>query len=214
MNLCFKIITEIFGYSFIVLASLCFASGLYLAAEFAEENISFCRRWLRRILAFVIILHVVVWVDGSVPLTYTLIGIACNTLYIPLFDTFPFVEIPSIKSVLPFIATLASHVVWIKFFNELGRHHLRDLSLRSFAGFYLIFVWTVPLSFFISVIPSDEALPTSFGQPGASAVNQNPRVSSGLAESVKKGGVFKRFVGFFVKKECSKKLKRLDPYDF
>ena len=64
------------------------------------------------------------------------------------------------------------------------------------------------------MIPSDEALPNSFGQPVASAVNQNLRVSRWLDESVKKGGVFKRFVGFFVKKECSKKLKRPDPYNF
>jgi len=139
-----------------------------------------------------------------------------NLAFVPLFKTYPFVEIPSMTSVLPVIAAFGSHLLWIEFFHNRPYEQLKNLTLASYAGFYLIFVWSVPISFFISMIPADEALPTSFGKPGTASLNTNLKrtTSSGPADSIKKGGIFRRIVDMFVKKQNLKESKTESVYAF
>lgn len=112
--------------------------------------------------------YILLAIDG-LPFTKCMIGLIANISYFPLLKTFPFVDTISLATILASIMTIANHLVWFNYFisdeyrRTMRREDYEKLGSGSPAmrvmGFLFIFVWLVPLGFFISLTSMEDNLP-------------------------------------------------------
>ena len=149
--------------------------SLYLAAELAEEAITPIRKILQKSLVVMVVLYLLLWIDG-VPSLNILVGIAAHLSFIPILKNFPYVHTMSPTTWIPLGLLLINHFVWFRYFIELKQESMSksyyssynnkgdeegDYSFTSIAGFLFLFVWMIPLGFFITVMDIEEALPSA-----------------------------------------------------
>lgn len=131
-------------------------------------------------------------IDG-LPMKKCMVGFVAYISYLPLLVNFPFTEAISITTIWASIITVTNHVVWFNYFVSddyrvtIKRQDYERLGSGSPAlrimGFLFIFVWLVPLGFFISLTSMDDNLPLS---------NQSGR---------KRKGIFKGYVDSLLEKK-------------
>lgn len=139
---------------------LCLSAGLYIACDLAEENVIQTRRFLTRALAAVVCGYVILALDDDVPTSNCLIGAACHLALLPLLRDYPILEIMSLPTLIAMPATLINHIIWFRHFLSVDVYFKQTKpSTLCMAGFFLLFVWLVPLGFFVGMTPSDECLP-------------------------------------------------------
>jgi hypothetical protein len=139
-----------------------------LACEIAEEYSSVAKRYLKRSIVGLSISYILLAIDG-LPFTKCMIGLVANISYFPLLKTFPFVDTISLATIWASIITITNHMVWFNYFvsdeyrRTMRREDYEKLGSGSPAmrvmGFLFIFVWLVPLGFFISLTSMEENLP-------------------------------------------------------
>lgn len=148
-----------------------------MAAEMIEEAITPMRKLLEKSLVVITILYLLLWLDG-IPALNIIIGISAHLSFIPILKSFPYVHIMSPKTWIPLGMLLLNHFVWFRFFieekkdyiarqnNRYGRYDSdsflnEDLPFSSIMGFMVVFVWMIPIGFFVSVMDVEEALPSA-----------------------------------------------------
>jgi hypothetical protein len=144
------------GFLILVLAALSMSSGLFLLAELAEEFPSMARKIIQYMLVLIVVLHVVLYIDG-LPFLEATTGVLVHTFYSTLLNSFPFIEIFSIKSVGSVVGFLICNAVWLHFFYDNFYEPLQVI------GFFVVCVWSVPIGLFVSLTLSDNALPGGGG---------------------------------------------------
>ena len=189
---------------------------LYLACELAEEYSSVVRRYLHRSTIGIGITFIILAIDG-LPFKKCAFGVFTYISYLPLLANFPFVTPLSIQTIWALIVTIANHFFWFNYFlsneyrDELRTGHSDDSLLYGGSpamrvmGFLFIFVWVVPLGFFISLTSIEESLP--FANSGS---------GSGHGGQRKAKGIFKSFVDSLLEKKNQlfpPAVKRYDTYE-
>jgi hypothetical protein len=189
--------------------------SLYLACELAEEYSSIVRRYLHRGTIGIGLFYIILAIDG-LPFNKCAFGLVTYISYLPLLATFPFVQPISFATIWALVVTLLNHISWFNYFiSDEYRKYLRveyeqgsSTSLISGSpamkvmGFLFVFVWVVPLGYFISLTSIEESLPFAHGGIGSNSQGQ------------KKGkGLFKSFVDELLeKKNQFFPKKNTDPY--
>jgi hypothetical protein len=150
------------GWVAILVLALAIASLLYLLCDLAEENVAFTRKFLKYSIQIICVLYTIMGVaDPDVPVQKCLIGVACHAAYLPLMTTFPILHNPlSPVPIIALVATVSNHISWFRHFLAAAGTAGGAISATGVLGFFLLFVWMVPLGFFVSMITSDECLPT------------------------------------------------------
>ena len=80
--------------------SVSLATGLYYAAELAEENSVKARKVIKLWLIGVIAVQLVLWAAGGVPFTQCLLGVAAHSVYATLLRDYPFAVFSSPQVIL------------------------------------------------------------------------------------------------------------------
>lgn len=184
------------GWIAVALEAVCIASLLYVAAEIAEESSALVRLLLRRCVGVVLILYTLLLLEGG-PLKQIFMGIAAHASLLPLLRTFPFVEPFSFAAILPLVLLCCNHMLWFHYFlsHQSYRYSgaddfdvdVHEMGTQSVIGFFLVFVWVLPISFFVSMTEIDAALPST-----TSANYGDPMMSS--SGSSRKGNIFRRIM--------------------
>ena len=143
--------------------------SLYVAAEVIEENIRPVRKFLERTIVGMIIAYLLFWFEGC-PIHVVAIGITCHLSFVPLLKSFPYVDITEIKTYIPLVMVLLNHIYFFRWLisikkDRMAEYHYGDRSddfpWTNLLGFLFFSVWLVPLTFFVSVMDVQEALPTA-----------------------------------------------------
>ena len=152
------------GYLFLLLLAVCLATGLYYLAELVEEYSRLAKRVITNALRAVLALHLALLLLDHQPLSCVLVGAASHCAYARLLPRFPFVQLGSLDFAVACAGLVASHVLWL-------RHFWNDTyaSAEFVAGFFVVLVWLVPFSFFISIAAGDSTLPLGGAPPYAAA---------------------------------------------
>ena len=192
MGYAFSLLQWIAGWVAIGTMAAAIASLLYLACDLAEDYAGLTRRILKRAIQVVCILYLILAFDRDIPVKNCVIGAACHTSYLPLMRTFPLLENPlSFFPVVALIATVVNHFSWFRHFIAAAGTAGGVTSPSGMLGFFLIFVWMVPLGFFVSMITADECLPTE-----RTTSNQYSPTASG-----KKKGILKKLVDILLQRK-------------
>ena len=118
-------------------------------------------------------------------------GVVSYLSYIPLLANFPFVQPVSVATIWALVVTLLNHLSWFNYFisDDYRYEHGRNYNENSFGsqspamkvmGFLFIFVWVVPLGYFISLTSIEESLPMATGNQGG---GEGQRKMKGLFKS-------------------------------
>lgn len=149
----------------------------------AEEYASVVRKYLNAAIYGISLAYLVLMVDG-LPLRQCAIGVVAHVSYLPLLSTFPFVEPISLPTIGGFLVTIGNHASWFYWFINEWKHHPSSDNQTypgwRVLGFLFIFVWVVPIGFFISLTSMEESLPAM-----SPAAGNRGR---------KKKGIFKGFI--------------------
>jgi len=149
------------GWVAILVLALSIASLLYLLCDLAEENVGFTRPFLKHSIQIICAMYLLMGVtDPDVPLLKCAIGVACHVAYLPLMRTFPVLQNPlSPVPIIALAATITNHISWFRHFLAAAGTAGGAISATGMLGFFFLFVWMVPLGFFVSMITADECLP-------------------------------------------------------
>lgn len=158
MGVLFKIFSYVSGYIAILLAALAIASGLYLLSELTEEFPTMTGKVLRYLFGTISIVFLLLWMDG-LPLYESSIELAALLCYFSMLIKFPFGEFMSIQTTLSVIAFLVTNICWVHYFI------VNDFDALSIIGFFVVVVWIIPCSLFVSLSVNDSALPGMIGEP-------------------------------------------------
>ncbi len=183
---------------------------LYLACELAEEYSSTVRRYLHRSTIGIGLTFIILAIDG-LPFKKCAFGVFAYISYLPLLANFPFVTPLSVQTILAIVVTIANHFFWFNYFlsyeyrDEVRSNGFGDDSLlyggspaMRVMGFLFIFVWMVPLGFFISLTSIEESLPFANSGPGGQR---------------KAKGIFKSFVDSLLEKKNQLFPPKVQPYN-
>ncbi|KAJ8600579.1 hypothetical protein CTAYLR_008164 [Chrysophaeum taylorii] len=149
------LVTFLGGVGAAMLATTCIACGLFYAAELAEENSVAMGKILKWTVRVVIGLHCLLLLDGTLPRWSTLVGTACHMCYGLLLLDYPNIDLASPAAAFSAIALVVDHYVWL---NVIADHKLL-LPFLNLVGFFLIFLWIVPVGCFVSLSLNDLTLP-------------------------------------------------------
>eukprot|EP00753_Platysulcus_tardus_P016539 PLAT5812.1.p1 GENE.PLAT5812.1~~PLAT5812.1.p1 ORF type:complete len:221 (+),score=86.65 PLAT5812.1:3-665(+) len=161
----FAILTYLAGYLFLVFATICLASGLYYLAELAEEHVALTKRLISWAIKIICGLHAALWLVDGIPLFQTTVGIGTHVVFSSLLLDYPWLELTSPTFLLSISCLMVDHWVWMRFLTG------NSYSTPQVFGFFFLFVWMVPFSFFVSLSINDNMLPGGGAarRPAASA---------------------------------------------
>lgn len=198
MGFVFSSCTWLAGWLTLGILVLSLSAGLYLACDLAEEYASVCKRYLHKGIYTVSILYILFAIDG-LPWSKAAIGILSHLSLLPLLKTYPIVEVFSITTIWSVIVTIGNHLSWFYYFLDAVGTREHDLSGLRIIGFFFLFVWTVPLGFFISLTSADECLPM---MTATSSQQDLYAQTGGMGSGNKKPkGIFKSFIDSILNKK-------------
>ena len=152
----------------ILFTALSYATGLFYIAELAEEFPTFTKRFIRYIVVAIAALHTLAFFS-SLPRLPLVIGLFAHLSYLPLLTTFPVLPLSSPIFYLSLVLLLASQVGWYykmptspyPSYPTYGSYNtsVRSYSTAQLLAFYLLFVWLVPLVFFVAGSVTSQSLP-------------------------------------------------------
>jgi len=173
----------------LILLALALSSGLYMMSELCEEYPTFAGRIVKLSVYVVMALHLVVYLDG-IPFYYCFVGAMSHLGYLLALQRYPLIQLFSVQTVLVLIAFVASHMVWFDYFitrnnggykSRNGDYYDHDyennnhstsqnFEFSQILGFFLVMIWYIPFSLFVSLTINDYSLP---GQPQSMGVSTN-----------------------------------------
>eukprot|EP01125_Pyxidicula_operculata_P020200 TRINITY_DN7427_c0_g1_i1.p1 TRINITY_DN7427_c0_g1~~TRINITY_DN7427_c0_g1_i1.p1 ORF type:complete len:200 (+),score=22.00 TRINITY_DN7427_c0_g1_i1:42-641(+) len=133
-------------------ATVCLACGLYYFAELVEEHEKTAKKFIRYSIYVVFVAHVFVWFEGF-PFLCILSGLITHFVYYKLLDQFPNIKLTNILFIIACVFFIISHTLWFNHFTSVY------YSFEDVLGFFILCVWSVPFSFFISLSTDETTLP-------------------------------------------------------
>eukprot|EP00029_Vermamoeba_vermiformis_P005377 TRINITY_DN1852_c0_g1_i1.p1 TRINITY_DN1852_c0_g1~~TRINITY_DN1852_c0_g1_i1.p1 ORF type:complete len:209 (-),score=44.82 TRINITY_DN1852_c0_g1_i1:131-757(-) len=174
----FAIILRFASYGILfALATVSLASGLYYLAELVEEYERLTKKIIRYSVYAVMVILVLMWLFESYPFFYILVALASHFLYFQLLRRFPHIELTNMLFIISCVMLMINHAVWFSFFSQSYR------PFEEVVAFFMICVWLVPFSFFISMTANEDTLPygstiSAAGEPlTADGAARKPRVN-------------------------------------
>ncbi|CAJ2501331.1 Uu.00g041840.m01.CDS01 [Anthostomella pinea] len=163
---------SIVGFCFLTLA---IASGLYYLSELVEEHTVFAKKFLTKLIYFIIGLQLVLCIVDGFPVWYTLMGIASHVVYLGNMRRFPFVKLTDPLFMASCVLVLVNHYFWFRHFADLQQRsysYMQSMydqpdipSFTEIASYFGLCVWLVPFALFVSLSASDNTLPTIGTEP-------------------------------------------------
>ena len=172
----------------LILLALALSSGLYMISELCEEYPTFAGKIVKLSVYVVMALHLVVYLDG-IPFYCCLVGAISHLFYLLALQRYPLIQLFSVQTALVLIAFVASHMVWFDYFitsnnggyksrngdyydHDYDNNHTtsQNFEFSQILGFFLVMIWFIPFSLFVSLTINDYSLP---GQPGGMGVSTN-----------------------------------------
>ncbi len=146
------------------------------------------KRYLTIAIYTISAIYFLLILDG-LPYKRCLFGILTHITYlITLTSTFPFIQPISIQTISSFALTICNHLFWFNYFiSDEYRYTLVDGGVANAGmkvlGFLFIFVWIVPIGFFVSLQSIEDSLPMSGGgggiNPGSAATSSGNAYGGG-----------------------------------
>ncbi|KAJ2758327.1 erv26 super protein [Coemansia nantahalensis] len=140
------------GGAFLVLAVAC---ALFMLSEWAEEYPRPTRRAIQGAVWAVDALLVLAALDG-LSVWRAAATAASNHVYALHLAQFPLVRVGGALAVCSMALALGNHCVWFVFFMS-NLHY----PFGQVCAFIFFAVWLVPLALFVSLTPTDAALPSA-----------------------------------------------------
>lgn len=159
----FVLLVYVSGYMFVVFVGVCLACGIYYLVELAEEYTVTTKQLIRYTTLTQLALHICLFVYERFPLLPTFVGFVSHLSYLQLLTLFPSTNPLSFPFVAAFLLFIVDNIVWFRFFHfdvELF-YRYRVAPTPAIASFFLLVVWLVPLSFFITLSVNDSVLPNT-----------------------------------------------------
>ena len=166
----------------IVFTALSYATGLFYLAELAEEYPTNTRRVIVGLIASICALHLLAFLFSSLSPLSLLLGLLTHACYYRLTSTFPYLPLTSPTFFLSLALLASSQISWYLTltpppssssthpyssytpYSQPGSpyHHRPSLSYTppQLLAFFLLFVYLVPLAFFVTGSVSSQALPS------------------------------------------------------
>ncbi|KAI5463585.1 DUF396 domain protein [Mariannaea sp. PMI_226] len=169
----------VIGFCFLTLA---IASGLYYLSELVEEHSVIAKRFLTRMIYFIVGLQIALWIVDGFPFWATLLGVSSHIIYLGNMRRFPFVKLTDPLFILSCILVLVNHYVWFRHFSHMQSHAYQRYSyydkpeVPSFtmiASYFGLCVWMVPFALFVSLSAGDNVLPTMGTEPARGLDGKN-----------------------------------------
>ncbi|EGW32411.1 uncharacterized protein SPAPADRAFT_139419 [Spathaspora passalidarum NRRL Y-27907] len=155
------------GFLFLVLS---IASGLYYISELVEEHTEPTKRFLTKLIYFIIAVFVLLIIFDGFPIKLTLLSIFSYYVYLQNLKRFPYVELTSPIFLISCVLVVANHFLW---FNHFHTPYIPPLEVRlkpnykpphipefvEVCSFFGLLVWFVPFALFVSLSAHDNLLP-------------------------------------------------------
>jgi len=148
----------------LLMLTLCLACGLYYLAELIEEHIKTTKKVLKYAIWVSMVFHFLMMYEG-LPISYLLLGIVSNVLYLMLLPHFPKVKLTNLIFIVSFVIFFVSHYLWFNHFSSLF------FPFSDIISFFTICVWLVPFIFFVSLTSDDNQLPYNSFSATGEAIN-------------------------------------------
>eukprot|EP01061_Rhynchopus_euleeides_P039811 TRINITY_DN6827_c0_g2_i1.p2 TRINITY_DN6827_c0_g2~~TRINITY_DN6827_c0_g2_i1.p2 ORF type:complete len:182 (+),score=60.48 TRINITY_DN6827_c0_g2_i1:591-1136(+) len=136
--------------------SVSLATGLYYAAELAEENSVRARKIIKYWLFGVVAVQLALWLLGGLPAMQCIVGIVAHLVYSTLLKDYPFASFSSPTVILSTVLFMADTIQWYLYFIE---PLSPGYSVSQVVGFFGTCVWPVPFGFFVTLSLGDQNLP-------------------------------------------------------
>mmetsp|Transcript_23168 Transcript_23168/g.28442 ORF Transcript_23168/g.28442 Transcript_23168/m.28442 type:complete len:216 (+) Transcript_23168:139-786(+) len=203
MGVIFKAVSFIGGWVALGVLALGVSAGLYLACDLAEEYSSVVKRYLKNSIFGITVIYFLLIVDG-LPLSRCVLGMATHLFYLSLLPSFPYVDPISLPTIGSFLVTVANHIYWFKYFiSDDYRYEIHSEGITNAGmkvlGFLFIFVWVVPIGFFVSLQSIEDSLP--FAGDGMGGMGSSSYNMQGQPHGQRKKGIFKGMVDSILEKK-------------
>eukprot|EP01112_Ceratiomyxa_fruticulosa_P003042 TRINITY_DN1344_c0_g1_i1.p1 TRINITY_DN1344_c0_g1~~TRINITY_DN1344_c0_g1_i1.p1 ORF type:complete len:208 (-),score=21.15 TRINITY_DN1344_c0_g1_i1:43-666(-) len=138
--------------------TICLAAGLYYLAELVEEYAFFTKKIIKYAIWVILLIHVLIWLTVSEIGTLEIcIGLVAHVVYSSLLPKFPTVELLGPRFLLSVVMVITNHLSWFFYFRD---HYF---SFPQIMSIFLLLVWIIPFTFFISLSANENTLP--YGNP-------------------------------------------------
>ncbi|KAJ7490352.1 transmembrane adaptor Erv26-domain-containing protein [Mycena galericulata] len=158
--------------------TLSLASGLLYVSELIEEHSRLAKSIGQRGIYAIIVLHGVLYLSESLPLSHIAFSAGCHVIYLQNFSqAWPLISLTSPSFIGSCILVIADHFLWFFHFARISQDARHSRSFRGapppkgipgfteIATFFGICVWAAPLFLFLSLSANDNALPVTTGAP-------------------------------------------------
>eukprot|EP01064_Diplonema_japonicum_P035683 TRINITY_DN7812_c1_g2_i1.p1 TRINITY_DN7812_c1_g2~~TRINITY_DN7812_c1_g2_i1.p1 ORF type:complete len:206 (+),score=42.26 TRINITY_DN7812_c1_g2_i1:41-658(+) len=139
-----------------VFFSISLASGLYYAAELAEENTVMAKKVLKYWGWGVMVVLSLLWLVDGIPFWKCACGLLANISYGTLLFEYPFARFISAPVILSIALFFIDTCQWYLYFID---DFTPGYSVSMIIGFFGTMVWPVPFGFFVTLSLSDQSLP-------------------------------------------------------
>ena len=178
----FELLCNITVLLLIVFTALSYATGLFYLAELAEEFPTLTKRLIIGLLIGLGSLHLLGFVFSPLSKWALLLGLATHLSYYRLLSNFPYLPLTSLTFFLSLLLLISSQVLWYIALNSTPPptpysayprysqpgspyyHGGPQYTTAQQMAFYFLFIWLVPLIFFIAGSVSSQALPQVGGR--------------------------------------------------
>ncbi|KAJ7498696.1 transmembrane adaptor Erv26-domain-containing protein [Mycena latifolia] len=156
--------------------TLSLASGLLYVSELIEEHSRLAKIIGQRGIYAILLLHGVLFLTDSLPLTHIAFSACCHLVYLQNFShTWPLISLSSPSFIASCLLVIADHFLWFFHFARISQDARHNRSFRGalppkgvpgfseIATFFGVCVWAAPLFLFLSLSANDNALPVTTG---------------------------------------------------
>lgn len=170
------------------------STALYTISNQLESHTRSTKAWITRLLFFIIVAHIALYVTEDLSLYRTAWSVVNNLLYLEVMREFPQVQMTSVVFVAGCAASVVSHFLWYWYFTrpELPPYQIREvimnyqgqtlLPLTQLFSFFGLLIWSVPILLFLCINVNEFQLPLA-GEDDYDKYDAKPR-PTGLAKHV------------------------------
>jgi len=137
--------------SFVTLA---IAAALYYLAEMIEEYTATTKQIMKILITISCVINVGLWIFEGFPLTMIGVGLFTNIIEFGLLKSFPYIELSSPHFICTVVLVFVNHYFAFNFFSEVY------FPINEVLTYFVICLWVIPFTFFISLSASDNVLPS------------------------------------------------------
>ena len=144
----------------------CLITGLYKAAEFAEEHPRLIARVLKKGIASTTVVHIICVLSARAPLAPHAVGLSSQVVHWLLLKRFPFIPFEDSLFLSALVLLVLHQTAWVYSLLQLHAGIARIIATLA------ALVWPIPFTFLVSIATGDYMLPSS--QSGSVSGSQYP----------------------------------------